>query len=98
MKEPNKRRTLHSSEPQYIQSRSLFPPGLNHYRPLVWVGVRRGGHRPRTFIRSFEDPHPTPILAGTRALVDAGYPAKLVDKAVNEAEELQPLALRVRNV
>lgn len=36
-------------------------------------------------------------LAGTRALVDAGYPAKLVDKAVNEAEELQPLALRVRN-
>ncbi|CAM9470097.1 unnamed protein product [Ectocarpus sp. 6 AP-2014] len=32
---------------------------------------------------------------GTRALVDAGYPARLVDKAVNETEELQPLALRV---
>eukprot|EP00903_Cladosiphon_okamuranus_P009251 g8827.t1 len=32
---------------------------------------------------------------GTRALVDAGYPAKLVDKAVHETEELQPLALRV---
>ena len=36
-------------------------------------------------------------LEGTNALVDAGYPAKLVDKAVNETEELQPLALRVRN-
>ncbi|CAM9977107.1 unnamed protein product [Pylaiella littoralis] len=35
------------------------------------------------------------IGPGTRALVDAGYPAKLVDKAVNETEELQPLALRV---
>ncbi|CAM9536895.1 unnamed protein product [Ectocarpus sp. 12 AP-2014] len=33
---------------------------------------------------------------GTRALVDAGYPARLVDKAVNETEELQPLALRGR--
>ncbi|CAM9454118.1 unnamed protein product [Ectocarpus sp. 13 AM-2016] len=32
---------------------------------------------------------------GTRALVDAGYPARLVDKAVNETEELQPQALRV---
>eukprot|EP00752_Nemacystus_decipiens_P009611 g8588.t1 len=32
---------------------------------------------------------------GARALVDAGYPAKLVDKAVHETEELQPLALKV---
>lgn len=37
------------------------------------------------------------LLAGTRALVDAGYPAKLVDKAVNETEQLQPLALKVRD-
>lgn len=29
-------------------------------------------------------------------MVDAGYPAKLVDKAINETEDLQPLALRVR--
>lgn len=36
------------------------------------------------------------LVAGTRALVDAGYPAKLVDKAVNETEELQPLALKAR--
>lgn len=27
--------------------------------------------------------------------MDAGYPAKLVDKAVNETQELQPLALKV---
>eukprot|EP00904_Undaria_pinnatifida_P007150 jgi/Undpi1/3565/HiC_scaffold_16.g06937.m1 len=32
---------------------------------------------------------------GTCALVEVGYPAKLVDKAVKETPELQPLALRV---
>lgn len=35
------------------------------------------------------------VAQGTRALVEAGYPAYLVERATKEASRLQPLVLQV---
>lgn len=83
---------VNATRPNILHSRNAFRHAGFKQFVLIIPGrlssETTGSHRDIDSLKYF-------LYVGTRALVEAGYPAKLVEKAVQEAPELQPLAIQV---